>query len=60
MKQHVLPANVGNDCELRMKRGDVGEVLVGSYAQVDAAWFNFLLQLRDDVLKRSLVGDKVV
>ena len=43
-----------------MQRGDVGEVLVRSDAQIHATWFDSLLQLRNDVLEGCLVGNKVV
>ena len=42
------------------RRDDVGEVLLGTDAEVDAAGRQHRLEVRDDGLKRVLVGEKVV
>ncbi len=35
---HVLPADVDDECNARLKSRNIGEVLIGSDAKIDAAW----------------------
>ena len=59
MQQHVVAPDVDDEGDRRLQRGDVGEVLFGSDAQVGAGPRR-LLQLGNDLLERGLVRDQVV
>ena len=56
----IAAPDVGDERDPRLERGDVGEVLIGPDAEVDAAGLHDALQLRDDDLERVLVRDEVV
>ena len=60
MQQHVLPPDVDDERHPRFQCRDVGEVLIGSDSQVDAAASRRPFQLRHDALERALVRDEVV
>ena len=53
--EHVLPANIDDERELRTQRSHVSEVLVRADTQVDATWFRSLAQIGDNMLERALV-----
>ena len=55
MRDHVAAANVEDERDLRLKCGDVGEVLLRTYAEIGAAGFGSLHQIRKDRLIRGLV-----
>ena len=57
--QHVLAPDVDDERHPGLDGGDIGEVLIRPYADVGPGLVD-LLQFRDDVLKRRLVGDQVV
>ena len=58
--EHVLPADIDDESDLRLQRPHVREVLLGSHTKVNAAGFGELLQRRDDVLDARFIGDPVV
>src|SRR3954453_19175363 len=60
MVDHVLAPDVDDERDPRPERDEVGEVLIGSDTDVHAAGAYGALELRDHVLKRSLVRDEVV
>jgi len=57
--QHVLATDVDDEDHGRPQRGDVGEVLVGTDAEVHAAGLHSVLESRDDRLVLHLVRDEV-
>ena len=60
MKQQVVAPDVEDEDDLGPDRGDVGEVLIGPDADVRAPLDAALLQVRNDVQIRALVGDEIV
>src|SRR5262245_50180771 len=60
MLNHVLPANIENERDLRLQRHDVGEVLLRSDAKICTLSFAAIGQVRQHALKCALVGDEVV
>src|SRR6266850_2854847 len=58
--EHVLAANVDDERDLRLKRYDIREVLFRSDADVSAAGLAVFGQLREHMLGRQFVRDKVV
>jgi len=60
VQQHVLPTDIDDERDARLDRGDVGEVLIRSDAEVGARRHQGLLQHRDDVLELHLVRDEIV
>ncbi len=57
---HVLAADVDDERHARLERGDVGEVLVRSDAEVDAVWRHAFSELGDHFLKSGFVRDEIV
>ena len=51
-------ANIHDERDPRLERGDVGEILVGADADIDAARNRPRLQFRDDLLVGALVRDQ--
>ena len=60
VQQQVVAPDVDDEGDVGPDRGDVGEVLVGTDADVRAAADAALLQVRNDVQIRALVRDQVV
>ena len=52
MLRHVLPVDVRDDRQRRLRVRDVAEILVRADTEVDAARFDVLLQLADGVQVR--------
>ena len=60
MLNHILPADVENKCDARLKCDDVSEVLLGAYAKICARRFTVSFQLGERVLKQAFVRHEVV
>ena len=60
MLDQVLPPDVDDERHLRLQRGDVGEVLLGTDAEVDAARLGPRAKRRDDGLDGRFVRHEVV
>src|SRR5262245_60673498 len=60
MMHHVLAANVDDERELRLERGQIREILIRRERGADATWARGAKQLRDHVLQRVLVRDEIV
>src|SRR5207244_1247508 len=58
--QEVPPPDVDDERELRPERRDVGEVLLGPDADVNAARGHAGFQLRDHALESALVREEVL
>src|SRR5262245_9265233 len=43
MQEHVLPADIDDECHLRLERRDIGEVLIWANTQVHASRADLLL-----------------
>ena len=56
----IAASDVGNEGDMRLERGDVREVLVGTDAQVHAAGLDDPRERRQDDLQRVFVRDEVV
>src|SRR5436190_19093645 len=60
MLDHVLPADVDDERNLRLKCDNVREILLGAHAKICAAGLAAVRQLPEDVLSGEFVGDEVV
>src|SRR5262249_15191598 len=60
MGDHVAAANVEDDRDLWLQRGDVGKVLLRADAEVNAAWTKRGDEIGDDELKPRLVRQEVI
>src|ERR671925_399214 len=56
----VAAPDVCDECNFRLKGGDVGKILLGTYAQIGAPRPRPLDEFRDDILKPDLVREEVV
>ena len=64
MLDHVLPADVDDECDFRLERRNVREVLLRSHAKIYAATLNRLVKSRNDGLitrfiRKKIVGSKI-
>ena len=59
MLDHVLPANVENESDLRLQCGNVRKVLFRTDSEIDAAGLSAAGQVCEDLLERQLVRDEV-
>ena len=59
MLQHILAANIEDNRQFRPHRNDVGEVLVRTDTEINAAGRDFL-QLFDDVLEGRFIRNEIV
>src|SRR5439155_23059827 len=57
---HVLPADVENKCDARLKRNDVREVLFWSNTEVRTGPFAVVFQRGERVLKQAFIRYEVV
>ena len=60
MLKQIAAPDVDDERHARRRRDDVGEVLIGRHAEIDAAWLHAPLQRRNDVLERVFVGDQIL
>src|SRR6266513_4815439 len=60
MHVEIPMTDINDDRHRRLERCDVGKVLFGTNAQIHATLFGSVQELRDDVLKRRFVREKVV
>src|SRR4029453_17956972 len=56
----IAVPDIDDECHRWFERRDVREVLLGAHAHVNAALLGNVEELRNDVLKRRLVGQQVV
>ena len=55
MLDHVLTANIENECDLRLNRCNVGEVLFRSDTKIYTAGLAILLKPRNDILELQFI-----
>src|SRR5262245_59535421 len=60
MLDHVLPPDIEDERDLRLKRRDVGEVLLGTNSKVDAAWLSVIGEIRQHILNSHLVRNEII
>src|SRR5437870_13715335 len=60
VQHHVLPANIGDECQPWVKRSDVCEILIRTDTEVHTAALDLLLQFGNDVLERGFIRDEVI
>src|SRR5690349_7688903 len=60
MLQHVLPANIDDECHLRVEGGDVSEVLLRTDSQIHAMWMNVGFQRGNDLLVATFIRQEII
>ena len=55
MLNHVLTANIENERDFRLKRGNVGEILLRSDTKIDTTRLAILLESRNDILELQFI-----
>ena len=58
--QHVLPPDVGDECDLWLKRQNICEILIGADTEVDTAGLELLGQSRNHVLERFFIRNEII
>ena len=58
--EHVLPADIDDEPDLRLQRPHIREVLLRSYAKINTARFGEPLQRRNNILNARFIRNPVI
>src|SRR5215831_7685152 len=58
--EHVLPADIDDEPDLRLQRPHIREVLLRPNAEINTSRFRELLQRRNDILNTRFIRDPVI